>query len=197
MISEVGYLHENQAIEAILMLKGVHPIKEDEFLQIVKIALAPDAPDNSDHFADGHILIGLEILGLQRIRAMGRERPTAVLGDPRAAIIAGAYAAAAEEPADQQSNGGSGGSTLPAAVSAALAASTRKKGARRGSGAGHAGCCGGESGRPAPRATDGACIREAAARFWHGFDAAGGIPWRGVPRVQGRCAVRDLTEQAD
>ena len=32
MISEVGFLHENLGIEAVLLRKGVHPLSEDELL---------------------------------------------------------------------------------------------------------------------------------------------------------------------
>ncbi|KAG9237170.1 reducing type I polyketide synthase 10 [Amylocarpus encephaloides] len=130
MISEVGFLHENPEIEALLLRKGVHPINEDELLQLVDIALAPEAVDTTarnsgnfpaDHFAEGHILTGLELLGLQKIRAMGWERPTAVLDDPRTAIVAGAYAAAAAAGRDGEAHAESDASGLPAAVSAALA----------------------------------------------------------------------------
>jgi hypothetical protein len=127
MISEVGFLHENPEIEALLLRKGVHPINEDELLQLVDIALSPEEVDvnvkNSgnfpaDHLAEGHILTGLELLGLQKIRAMGWERPTAVLDDPRTGIIAGAYAAAAASSSEDMHNEDS---SLPAAVSSALA----------------------------------------------------------------------------
>jgi hypothetical protein len=127
MISEVGFLHENPEIEALLLRKGVHPINEDELLQLVDIALSPEEVDISlknsgnfpaDHLAEGHILTGLELLGLQKIRAMGWERPTAVLDDPRTAIIAGAYAAAAASSSEDMHNEDS---SLPTAVSSALA----------------------------------------------------------------------------
>ncbi len=32
MISEVGYLHENLEIEALLLRRGIQPLNEDEFL---------------------------------------------------------------------------------------------------------------------------------------------------------------------
>jgi len=127
MISEVGFLHENPEIEALLLRKGVHPINESELLQLVDIALSPEEVDTSvrnsgdfpaDHLAEGHILTGLELLGLQKIRAMGWERPTAVLDDPRTGIIAGAYAAAAATSAEDIH---SEESSLPATVSSALA----------------------------------------------------------------------------
>ena len=40
MISEVGYLHENPDIEAMLKRIGMHSINEDEFLQIIDLALS-------------------------------------------------------------------------------------------------------------------------------------------------------------
>lgn len=131
MISEVGFLHENPEIEALLLRKGVHSINEDELLQLVDIALSPEAVDTSarnggdfpaDHFAEGHILTGLELLGLQKIRALGWERPTQVLDDPRTGIIAGAYAASAAVGDDDDAHVESSSSGLPSAVSAALAA---------------------------------------------------------------------------
>ncbi|QKX55823.1 uncharacterized protein TRUGW13939_02921 [Talaromyces rugulosus] len=100
MISEVGYLHEHPEIEALLLRKGVHPINEDELLQIVDIALSPDLVNTSarnssdlpaDYISEAQILTGLEALGLQKILAMGWERPTQVLDDPHTAIIAGGY----------------------------------------------------------------------------------------------------------
>ncbi|EHL02619.1 putative Lovastatin nonaketide synthase [Glarea lozoyensis 74030] len=127
MISEVGFLHENPEIEALLLRKGVHPINEDELLQLVDIALSPEEVDTSvrnsgnfpaDYLAEGHILTGLELLGLQKIRAMGWERPTAVLDDPRTGIIAGAYAAAAASSSDDLHGDES---SLPSSVSSALA----------------------------------------------------------------------------
>ncbi|MCJ1246453.1 hypothetical protein MMC30_003660 [Trapelia coarctata] len=131
MISQVGYLHENPEIEALLMRKGVHPINEDELLTIIDMALAPDVGGRRgmgvvETFAEAHVLTGLEILGLQRIRAMGWERPTAVLDDPRAAVIAGAYAAAGDDSSsshpDHNSSSSNGTSALSSSIAAALAA---------------------------------------------------------------------------
>lgn len=51
MISEVGYLHENPEIEAMLLRKGIQAISEDEMLHIIDISLstsmAKDAPGTS------------------------------------------------------------------------------------------------------------------------------------------------------
>lgn len=99
MISEVGYLHEHPEIEAILVRKGIHAINEDEMLQICDIALSPqpasaDTAPGAEHFAPAHILTGLEILGLDKIRKRGFEGPRHMLySDPRLAIVSGALSA--------------------------------------------------------------------------------------------------------
>jgi hypothetical protein len=43
MISEVGYLHENTEIEALLPWKGIQPLNEDECLKVVDMAHASEA----------------------------------------------------------------------------------------------------------------------------------------------------------
>ena len=128
MISELGFLHENPEIEAVLLRKGVHPLSEDEFLQIVDLALSPPPPQpigyidddfGADHYGQAHILTGLELYGFQKIREQGFKRPTQVLEDPRCANIAGAFATSS----DTDMGGaveGRGSETLPRAVSAAL-----------------------------------------------------------------------------
>ena len=91
MISEVGYLHEHPEIEALLARKGIHAINEEEMLQIVDIALTHNVCSNmtdSGHFAEAHILTGLEVIGLQKIRDKGFEGGSHVLDDPRASLIA-------------------------------------------------------------------------------------------------------------
>lgn len=64
MISEVGYLHENPEIEALLMRRGIQPLNEAEFLQVVDLALTENK--NSDQAQikpwSSHILTGLEPL---------------------------------------------------------------------------------------------------------------------------------------
>ena len=91
MISEVGYLHEHPEIEALLARKGIHAINEEEMLQIVDIVLTHNVCSNmtdSGHFAEAHILTGLEVIGLQKIRDKGFEGGSHVLDDPRASLIA-------------------------------------------------------------------------------------------------------------
>ncbi|KAI1078223.1 hypothetical protein F5B20DRAFT_548487 [Whalleya microplaca] len=116
MISEVGYLHENPEIEALLLRKGIQAISEDEMLQIIDIALSTHTTSacGYDQLARGHILTGLEPLGLKELRAKGFEGTSPVMGDPRASLLA-----AAIDDADQ---GGSAASDngLPAEVAQAV-----------------------------------------------------------------------------
>lgn len=92
MISEVGYLHENPEIEALLLRKGIQAINEDEFLQIVDIALFSTStiPHAYDALAHAHVLTGLEPFGLKELRKKGFEGTNPALDDPRAAILAAA-----------------------------------------------------------------------------------------------------------
>lgn len=128
MISEVGFLHENPEIEAVLLRKGVHPLTEDELLQIIDISLSPPATESvasidehfgADHYLQSHILTGLELHGFQKIRDLGFKRPTQVLEDPRCAIVAGTFAASSDTDTGRPSDGGNNKS-LPRALSAAL-----------------------------------------------------------------------------
>ncbi|KAI0006809.1 hypothetical protein F4779DRAFT_595040 [Xylariaceae sp. FL0662B] len=118
MISEVGYLHENPEIEALLLRKGIQAISEDEMLQIIDIALT--TPTTSacgyDQFASGHVLTGLEPLGLKELRAKGFEGTSPVMGDPRASLLAAAI--------DDADSGGDAGSDngLPSEVAQAIKA---------------------------------------------------------------------------
>ena len=60
MIKEVGYLHENPDVEAVLSRSGITALDEEELLQILDIALS-QPPDNSlDSFSQSHILTGME-----------------------------------------------------------------------------------------------------------------------------------------
>lgn len=64
MISEVGYLHENPEIEALLMRRGIQPLSEAEFLQVIDLALAENRISEQAQTKpwSGHILTGLEPL---------------------------------------------------------------------------------------------------------------------------------------
>ncbi|KAI0003946.1 ketoacyl-synt-domain-containing protein [Xylariaceae sp. FL0662B] len=96
MISEVGYLHENPEIEALLLRKGIQAINEDEMLHIIDIALSQQTAvpttlgDAYDELGLGHVLTGLEPLGLKLLRAKGFEGTSPVLGDPRASLLSAA-----------------------------------------------------------------------------------------------------------
>ena len=89
MISEVGYLHENPEIEAILLRKGIQSINEEELLQIVDLALSGDAQQAcvGDSNAAAHLLTGLEPLALKALRNKGFEGESPVLHDPRATVL--------------------------------------------------------------------------------------------------------------
>ena len=91
MISEVGYLHENPEIEALLLRKGIQAINEDELLQIIDVALSSEMTivHAYDAFAQSHILTGLEPLGLKELRKKGFEGENPTLNDPRASVLAG------------------------------------------------------------------------------------------------------------
>lgn len=84
-ISEVGYLHENPEIEAVLLRKGITPIKEDELLSIIDIALSRP---NGLEPREAHVLTGLETQGMKKLRRMGFEGTIPTLNDPRASILA-------------------------------------------------------------------------------------------------------------
>ncbi|KAI0204850.1 reducing type I polyketide synthase 10 [Astrocystis sublimbata] len=101
MISEVGYLHDNPEIEALLKRKGIHAIDADELVQILDLALsssssaeagAPAALPSIHHPTDGlasaHLLTGLEPTGLKELRRQGFDGNNPTLDDPRAALLA-------------------------------------------------------------------------------------------------------------
>lgn len=122
MISEVGYLHENPEIEALLLRKGIQAINEDELLQIIDISLghmtAAAASCGGDANASSHVLTGLEPLGLKLLRKQGFTGTNPTLNDPRAAVLA----AVLDSDADKSLKGGSGSSSgMPAELAEALA----------------------------------------------------------------------------
>lgn len=92
LISEVGYLHENPDIEALLVRKGLQPIDEDELIQIIDIALSASLNilDAYDSSARSHILTGLEMEGFIAIRKKGFKASLQALDDPRVSILASA-----------------------------------------------------------------------------------------------------------
>ena len=125
MISEVGYLHENPEIEALLLRKGIQAINEDELIQIVDLALSSQSEDQHEFFDDplasSHILTGLEPLGLEELRKKGFEGTNMTLDDPRASILAGALERGTNDRSD-----GPKAATLPE-LSAALENEGSKK----------------------------------------------------------------------
>lgn len=107
MISEVGYLHENPEIEALLLRRGIQPLTEAEFLQTIDLALSgpseqiDDSTSQHDRVQDlrsgsAHILTGLEPLGVFRLKDQGFDVTHASMDDPRASILFAALSAEAD-----------------------------------------------------------------------------------------------------
>ncbi|KAI1172976.1 KR-domain-containing protein [Nemania sp. FL0916] len=92
MISEVGYLHENPTIEALLLRRGIQPLTEEEFLQVVDLALSP-APGRGRTRLDkpAHILTGLEPFSTRDLLSRGFDVRHGAMQDPRASLIATAF----------------------------------------------------------------------------------------------------------
>ncbi|KAI1088514.1 putative polyketide synthase [Rostrohypoxylon terebratum] len=90
MISEVGYLHENPDIQNILLRKGIYPLNEDEFLQVIDFALADGTDANPD---EAHILTGMESFGFRNLMAKGFDVNNLPMLDPRSSILAEALEA--------------------------------------------------------------------------------------------------------
>jgi acyl carrier protein len=106
MISEVGYLHENPEIEALLLRKGIQAINEDELIQIVDLALSSQGKADGfggDWAASSHILTGLEPHGLKELRKKGFEGDHIVLSDPRANLLSSTLSSSA--PSTSSSHG--------------------------------------------------------------------------------------------
>ncbi|KAL2867458.1 type I polyketide synthase [Aspergillus lucknowensis] len=115
MISEVGYLHENPEIEALLLRKGIQAINEDELLQIIDISLCSQSSITPyDCNAASHVLTGLEPLGLKLLQKAGFSGTNPTLNDPRASILGSVLDSDSDK--DLQSNSG-----LPAELAEALA----------------------------------------------------------------------------
>ena len=73
MISEVGYLHENSEIEALLLRKGIQPLNEEEFLQVLDLSISgsSSADMKYDKLAASHILTQLKPHGIRRMMEQG------------------------------------------------------------------------------------------------------------------------------
>ncbi|CAJ2508342.1 Uu.00g133680.m01.CDS01 [Anthostomella pinea] len=90
MISEVGYLHENPDIEALLLRKGIQPLNEQEFLQVIDLALSGEDGDcqaKKPGPGRAHMLTGLESHALRELVEKGWDMTSGHLIDPRCAII--------------------------------------------------------------------------------------------------------------
>ncbi|KAF7863846.1 hypothetical protein EAF04_006811 [Stromatinia cepivora] len=97
MISEVGYLHENPEIEALLLRKGIQPLNEEEFLQVIDLSLSGAGGDfeangvQASNVNGAHMLTGLEPLGLRKLMDQGFDITTiGNMQDPRSAILSAA-----------------------------------------------------------------------------------------------------------
>ncbi|PQE17058.1 polyketide synthase protein [Rutstroemia sp. NJR-2017a BBW] len=120
MISEVGYLHENPEIEALLLRKGIQAINEDELIQIVDLALSSQGKTDGlggDLAASSHILTGLEPHGLKELRKKGFEGDHIVLSDPRANLLSSTLSSSA--PTTSSSHGSKISNHLEAALETA------------------------------------------------------------------------------
>ena len=90
MISEVGYLHENPEIEALLLRKGIQPLNEQEFLQVLDLSLSgqPSAAGMEyDKLARSHILTGLEPFGIRKMMEQGFDVNNGTMQDPRTVLL--------------------------------------------------------------------------------------------------------------
>ncbi|KAI2465977.1 putative polyketide synthase [Annulohypoxylon bovei var. microspora] len=127
MISEVGYLHENPDIQNILLRKGIYPLSEDEFLQVIDFALAAGVDTDPE---DAHILTGMESFGFRNLMAKGFDVNNLPMLDPRSSILAEALEAeqTTQAAADDGKQGRFAANTavwakeLPAVISGSLLA---------------------------------------------------------------------------
>ncbi|KAI0862312.1 polyketide synthase [Xylaria cubensis] len=98
MISEVGYLHENPHIEGLLLRRGIQPLSEKEFLQVIDLSLTRNSEDGcqQSHLSDSMILTGLEPHGFLKLMDRGYDVDLEVAQDPRLALLSSAVAAEKE-----------------------------------------------------------------------------------------------------
>ncbi|EJT73961.1 hypothetical protein GGTG_07813 [Gaeumannomyces tritici R3-111a-1] len=122
MISEVGYLHENPEIEALLLHKGIQPLSEGEFPQVVDLALAPPGAtdDDNNNNAPAHILTGLEPFDLRGLIRRGFAVESDTTQDPRCGFLAAALFTGQQ--ANSSSNGSSSGKGVDGALDLATPA---------------------------------------------------------------------------
>lgn len=92
-IAEVGYLYDHPEIERMLLRKGIMSYGEEEMIQIIDIALSTTGgASDDDAFVNGHIISGLELEGLRRMREAGSEDVGGIFDDPRLGILVNARA---------------------------------------------------------------------------------------------------------
>ncbi|KAI1120200.1 polyketide synthase [Nemania abortiva] len=91
MISDIGYLHENPEIEQLLLRKGIQPLTEEEYLQVIDLALSGEGGDFSGSCSipsSAHMLTGLESAGLRKLADQGWDIGSGNLDDPRCGVLA-------------------------------------------------------------------------------------------------------------
>ncbi|KAI1174368.1 putative polyketide synthase [Nemania sp. FL0916] len=112
MISEVGYLHENPQVEELLLRRGIQPLNEEEFLQVIDLSLSETGGnathDEQSSLSESMILTGLEPFGFLKLMDRGFDVDLEVVSDPRLALLSAAVSA---EKASRRLN--SGGSVKP------------------------------------------------------------------------------------
>ncbi|RYO86329.1 hypothetical protein DL766_007932 [Monosporascus sp. MC13-8B] len=90
MISEVGVLHENPRIEALLLRRGIHPLNEDEFLQVIDLPISDTSTSKS--LATSHLLTGMEPMGwVFKLLDQGFDVTHTVMDDLPSSILAAAF----------------------------------------------------------------------------------------------------------
>jgi NAD(P)-dependent dehydrogenase (short-subunit alcohol dehydrogenase family) len=122
MISEIGYLHDNPEIEALLLRRGIQTIDADELIQLIDLAISASSEMGIAHAYDtlaaSHLLTGLEAAGLKELRRKGFEGSHPALEDPRAKLLIGPFSGGANAGSQDQGASDTGG--LPSAVSALM-----------------------------------------------------------------------------
>ncbi|KAK7966938.1 polyketide synthase [Apiospora aurea] len=116
MISDVGYLHENPDIEALLLRKGLQPLGEMEFLQVVDLGLSGAGgsggsghDNNTRSLRTAHMLTGLESQAFRKLAERGWDVTGVNMLDPRSSVLA---------VAEQEAGGMSSGGLSPAVIQA-------------------------------------------------------------------------------
>ncbi|KAM3064981.1 hypothetical protein ACMFMG_001189 [Clarireedia jacksonii] len=77
IISEVGHLHKNPEIEALLLRKGIQPLNEEEFLHVIDLSLSGPGGDFEATGVPAHsvdytyMLTGLKPPGLRKLLDKG------------------------------------------------------------------------------------------------------------------------------